>query len=262
MEHLDLDFMSEIYTPLEEAKEEIWRRWNDKELQQEVLEFLGEVPEALSKEPRAFLPRHVITPNMELLHFLNLADRINLNPIGVEYLDDKFCTINIDKRGLAKLVFIDGESKNGKTLFSYVTVIDCIYYDGKKLNELKTYWKENFVDFHHRMLFMVTPNIELFDVSYWYKSNGGTAENYYEKLLSLFICYGVLFESFVTNKEEEKFTNKVVYPSFEKVEKLFGLKPLIVPLIPEDRITDIYWWCYPDCIRKEVEDSLNGHRRK
>ena len=42
-----------IYTSLEEAKEEVWRRWNDKELRAKVEESLGgDVPEVFRDEPK------------------------------------------------------------------------------------------------------------------------------------------------------------------------------------------------------------------
>ena len=37
-ENLRKELMS-IYTPLEEAKKEIWRRWNDKELRKKIDDF-------------------------------------------------------------------------------------------------------------------------------------------------------------------------------------------------------------------------------
>jgi len=33
---VDMEALNHIYTPLEEAKEEIWRRWNDKRGQSEI----------------------------------------------------------------------------------------------------------------------------------------------------------------------------------------------------------------------------------
>lgn len=114
--------MSDIYTPLEEAKEEIWRRWNDKELQREVLEFLGEVPEVLRKEPRSVLVRNVTTINMEFLHLLDLANNICLKPCCMEYTEDKFVTINHDKFALCKMPF-QCNDKTGKKTISYRKII-------------------------------------------------------------------------------------------------------------------------------------------
>ena len=97
----------EIYTTLEEAKKEIWRRWNNEILRKEVEEFLGEVPEVFKKEPRACLCRHIFSPNYEYLRFLDLIQGIDLKPLGIEYLKDMFITTNKDKTYLAKMAFID-----------------------------------------------------------------------------------------------------------------------------------------------------------
>jgi len=247
--------MKEFYTPLDEAKEEIWRRWNDKELQRKVIDFLGDVPEAFCNEPRAVLFRHIMTSNVEYLHFHDLAGKTNLKPLGCEYLEDKFCTRNADKVALGKLPFLDGNNGNRGSALHYRKIIDLMASENKRFAEIKTLWGESLVGFHHKLL-MSVPSFEIYDASSWYKSRGKSAQESYKYFLSLFICNGILFETFVTDKHEAKFASEVVYPSFEKVESLFGLKPLIVSLIPEDRITDIYWWCYPDCVRKEVEKHV------
>lgn len=87
----------DIYTSIEDAKEEIWRRWNDNALRQEVESFLGEVPSVLKNEPKAVLFRHLMTPNYECIHFFDLARGLKLKPLGWEYLEDIFLTINKDK---------------------------------------------------------------------------------------------------------------------------------------------------------------------
>ena len=97
----------EIYTPLEEAKEEIWKRWNNEILRKEVEEFLGEVPEVFKKEPRACLGRQILSPNYEYLRFLDLVQGIDLKPLCLEYLEDMFITTNKDKTYLAKMAFIE-----------------------------------------------------------------------------------------------------------------------------------------------------------
>ena len=66
---VDMDAIKHIYTPLEEAKEEIWRRWNDKALRKKVEEFLGgDIPDLFKKKPCAVLARSVVSPNFELFH--------------------------------------------------------------------------------------------------------------------------------------------------------------------------------------------------
>lgn len=52
-----------LYTSLEEAKEEIWRRWNNPQLRKSVDDFVGNVPAVFGYEPRACLARFVASPN-------------------------------------------------------------------------------------------------------------------------------------------------------------------------------------------------------
>ncbi|MCX6901895.1 MAG: hypothetical protein NTW03_00125 [Verrucomicrobia bacterium] len=46
----DID-VTDLYTPLEEAKKEIWERWNNAALRQSVAELLGGIPEPFQKPP-------------------------------------------------------------------------------------------------------------------------------------------------------------------------------------------------------------------
>lgn len=246
-----------IYTPLEEAKEEIWRRWNDTVLRKKVSEYIGEVPAVFQDEPRAVLDRNIISPNYEISHFMGIVKQVSLKPLGWEYQEDKFCSKNPDKLGLAKMPFFHKRNKKGEAIYSYRTIVDCTYADGKQFSRIKTLWGEKFTDFHHRLLTLHAQEIEFADGSKWYSSNGRCASKYYLYFLALFICYGILFENFVINEgEEERFSRAVVIPAFEQVATHFAVKPLIVQLLPSDKASDQYWRCYPDNIREEVERCL------
>jgi hypothetical protein len=255
------DFEKEIYTSLEEAKEEIWKRWENKTLREKVTEFMGDVPPAFSKSPGAVLGRHIISPNNELLYFGKQSACINLKPVCIEYLHDKFCAMNGDKLYLAKMPFLRGQDKYGEVLFQYRKITDIKKYEGEDICDVETTWGEHLIDFHHRILSNIHSDIEFFDVSSWYKSNGGSAAIYYQKFLMLFVCHGVLFENFVTNAEEQRFAEEVVYPAFKEVEQLFGLKPLIVPLLPPHNASDKYWFCYSEDVEKEVLRCLDSCKR-
>ncbi len=257
----------DLYTSLEEAKKEVWRRWNDAALRSCVNDFLGEIPEVLKEEPRAVLFRHIITPNAEYGHFLSAANGANIKPLGWEFLKDRFCTRNADKVGLIKMAFI--QRRNGKEYATrqYRKIGDLMTSDNKKLNDILTFSGEPLVDFHHRLLKEHASSVEIFDASPWYMAHGKKAKEYYKYFLSLFICHGILFENFITNEEEEeRFSKSVVFPAFKKVCQHFGLKPLIVPLVPHDQAADIYWRCYPAELEAEVlkclskaKDSLGHH---
>jgi hypothetical protein len=93
-----------MYISLEEAKEEIWKRWNDVALKKRVEEYIGgSIPEVLMNEPRAVIFRNIISPSLEYLRFRELANKIGLEPLGFEYHEDRFCTRSTDKLTLANL---------------------------------------------------------------------------------------------------------------------------------------------------------------
>jgi hypothetical protein len=243
---------SNFYTSLEDAKEEIWERWRNDALRKKVVDSIGTIPHPMQESPRAVLDRNIATPNYEFFHFIQQANKTGLPILVTEYIRDKFVTINSDKLGLGRMPFYRGRNKKGRLLFRYRNVIDCTIYQGKPIGEIKTLWGETLADFHHRLLTTTSFSIDILDASSWYKSNGGNAENYYHNYLAMFICHGILFENFITNEEEERFSKSVVFPAFKQVVEHFGMKPLIVSLVPHDVASDIYWRCYPADIEEEV----------
>jgi hypothetical protein len=240
-----------IYTSLDEAKIEIQKRWKNKELKEKVTKYLGEIPSFFCDEPRAIIFRNIVTPDHELLYFLELADKIELKASGLEFMEDNFCTRNADKLCLGKMAFFEKRNKVEDIVMHYTKVIDLMKNDNKKFSEIKTLGGEKLVDFHHRLLAQSrAKRIEMYDMSQWIAENGGHAREYYKRILAFFICHGVLFESFVTDDSEEVFERDVTLPAIQEIEKLFGVKPLMVQLLPNTE--DRYWWCYP----KETESLI------
>jgi len=94
--------------------------------------------------------------------------------------------------------------------------------------------------------------VDIFDNSQWLIKKGHKPADYYPYCLALFICHGILFENFSADEKEKHFTNEVILPAMNKVKEHFGVKPLIVQLVPQHEISDRYWWCYPDYIEKEI----------
>jgi hypothetical protein len=248
----------DIYTPLEEAKEEIWRRWNDKVLREEVAQFLGDIPGVCHSKPRAYLFRNVASPNNECGKFLELARTINLKPIVGEYLDDKFVSMNSDKLSLARMAFFQGWNKNREAIIRHRCVIDCTAFDGISFKEIKTLWGEELIAFLRRLFLLNSLQIELFDISPWVRVNGSSIVNIYQQYLALFICHGVLFEEFITNEAEKVFYNTIVLPAFKKVRMIFGRKPIIVSLTNTRNLSTYkYCLCYPGEIEQEVIRCLS-----
>lgn len=248
--------VDDICTPLSVAKKEIQRRWNDKELRKKVEKFLGaDMPKILKKEPKAVLSRYIATPNFEFSYFLDLAGMTGLKPVCLEYYNDKFVAKNSFKYHLCKLIFYCGKGKNGGVKLEREGIVNFNESEGKKLYKIKTLENENLVDFHHRILNASFPKnkIVINEFSKWFNKNRyKSKKHYYLYYLALFLCHGILFENFLINKEEEEFTRKRVLPSFKKIEKMFGIKPLIVPLEPLNAEADPCWYYYPKSLKKNL----------
>jgi len=233
-----------IYTELTVARDELRRRWHDGALRADVAAYLGEIPPCLRDEPRAVLWRNIMTPDHELLHFLELADEIGFKPLGIEYIEDRFCTRNADKMTLAKMAVFNKRDCLGEPVMRYRKIIDIKHYDNARFSGIRTLDGSGLVDFHHGLVRKkIGTRLEIRDWSAKLTHYGASARDYYRKMLAHFICHGVLFESFVTDETEAAFERDVVLPAIEHVRKQFGLAPLIVPVVPD--VEDRYWWCYP-----------------
>jgi len=141
----------------------------------------------------------------------------------------------------------------------YSRVIKLNENEKRKFNEINTLWGENFVDFHHRILSQRITGLQLFDASPWYASKGGKAKESYQYFIALFLCHGILFENFITDGREREFTLLVAKPSIEKIEKRFGLKPLLIQLALENDLNERY---YPEDMASEVLRCLSKCKAK
>ena len=255
-----MDQKKNFYTTIENAKVEIRKRWQDDMLKERVREYLGgEIPEPLHTEPRAVLSRNIISPDHELLHFLDMSHELNIKPLGLEGVDDKFVTNNEDKMVLVKLRFFEGFDKNGNAISRSKLIVNLDDAKGKKISEIKTLWGENLVDFHHGLLKKyVSEPVDIYDDFRWFteKQMKTSIGEYYKKFLAIFVCYGVLFENFTDVGDEARFTQEIFFPAFNDVTEIFGLSPLIIPAQPVDEVMDVYWWCYPKAVMKEIKSRI------
>jgi hypothetical protein len=240
--------MSYIYTSVEDAADEIARRSKDNALKREVEKFVKLVPEPMRVQPRAWLDRYIASPDHEAFQFLDKARRANLKPLFVESLGDRFHRENTDKMCLAEMVFLDEGSENIKKK----QVINIKRSHMKAFTAIKTSWGTNFVEFHHALFAQFMSDVETYDASDWFHTQGKNAKEYYPGMLALFVCHGILFEDFITNADEQRFANEVVFPAFDSVEKRFGLRPLISRLYTDEELAMPFPWCYPESIELEV----------
>ena len=239
----------EIYTPLDVAKNEILHRWKDHNLRKRVEDYLGgEVPAPFENEPRAVLSRSLITPNREFFCFIDLATEAQLKPLGLQGVEDKYCTKNYDKVSLGKLSFYE-ESKGGNAQTAdspkhATRIIDSMSSEGKRICDIDTFWGESLTDFHCRMLSLYGAECETFDDFKWFSDRGrrNNPLQYYNYFLAFFLSHGILFDNFHAKGKEEAFTKNVVMKSFKRVYETFQLKPLIVPLVPVQHETHLSYW--------------------
>lgn len=247
----------DFYTPLSVAKEEIWRRWKDKNLEKKVNDFIKPIPSVLKKTPRAFLSGHIASPDMEYVYFLDLVRLTKIEPLGWEYQKDRFYTVNPDKLCLGKLyIYSENSNPRGKIISKKIMNFKD-GFEGKRLCDVKTIWGEKVVNFHHRLPELLDiPEIETYDASDWYKTKGKNVKETYKYYLALFIRNGILFENSLISREK-KFIEDVFKPAFFEIEKIFGCKPLIYPLIPRKTEDDLYWYCYPDKIQDIIDEEIN-----
>ncbi|MBP6060564.1 MAG: hypothetical protein KA515_00990 [Candidatus Pacebacteria bacterium] len=238
-----------IYFTLDEAREEIKKRWSDETLKKKVEEYLSNnfIPGIQKNEPRAVFIRTIISPDNGYDFFFLNANYLGLKPLYSEYTDDLFVGLSEEKLGLARLHLIweDGKKK-------LVDIVDFKNYHGKQIPDVKVVTGENLVDFHHNLLkFSQYPIGEITNVSKYFKSYG-KPKDYYPYYLANFICHGVLFENFETDPSthEYKFTNDVALSVIDLLEKQFGVKPIIVKLYPDNQTEeeDFFWWCYNSSI--------------
>lgn len=246
-------YFKNFYTPFEEAKEEIWRRWNNKELRKRVQNFLGDdIPKQLRNKPKAVLVTYLATPDIYLTEFLKLIRETKLKPLLLEYTKDKFFAGNSDKYHIGKMFFYSGKGHNKGNKIDAIKIIDFSKSEGKPIKNIKTLWGENFVEFHHNILKAQFPetNNQVVDIYDWIHKKGSTPKKYYPHFLGLFMCHGVYFDNFLLEENEVEFNQEIVLPTFNKLYQEFGIKPLIVPIIPFDEERDLHWWCYASQIKK------------
>lgn len=234
-----------LYTPLDEALAQLRERRADEKLRAAVAEFHRPLPPVfLPTEPCAVLYRQIITPNYEFERFITTAQAAGLPPLCLEASEDLFCSRNREKIRWCRPVF---EMRPNHLRGLRLPSAGGLAAEGRKLCDLRLANGLTLPAFHRVLLRHVHPGFDrhLCENSQWVFSNA-REEFRYLRHLALFICDGVLFENFTTDDEEElRFTRERVLPSFARAIELFGVKPLIVPLLPRESENDEHWFRHP-----------------
>lgn len=250
------EIMNEIYTPFSLLKAEMQSRYADPELQKKVRDFWAENPFPYNfDEPRAMLSREVITPNRELKYFLELANGLDAKPLFLEYPEGKFVAKNKGKYALCKLAFLPGADDPAESC----KIVDFNTWEGKRLSDVQTTWSQPLVDTHRELLTEEYPAMSgnVVDISEWFNKTRGLGEDYYLHFLSLFICHGVLFDNYLLSDDaENEFFFEKILPSFRKAKELFGVRPLIFPLLPIEHERDPHWYAYDSRHKEAIKKNM------
>ena len=248
-----------LYSRRNNILKELRRRRENKDLVLKVKIFFGEnYPNFLldNNTPAAFLSRPIISPNMEVRNFLDIAQHMCLKPIFLEY-PGKFVARNKEKYHLAKLKFFDEKNKSQRITSANVT--DFNYWEGLELSKVQTKWDQNLMDFHHKAFLSEFPALEhnVFDITDWFNHVRSFYSHYYLAFYALSIVHGVIFENYLFNDSEElKFFKQKAWPSFSATKKYFGVKPLIYPLLPIKNCGDNNWMYYPVEGKKYLQHDI------
>ncbi len=249
-----------IYTPLSEALVLLQERFNNKDLRDKVIAYHKSImpPGLLGEIPKAVFSRPVATPNFEFQYFIDLISETGLDPLVLEF-PDKFVASNNSKYHLCKLCILDKTHSTHRQVGSH-PIVNFNSWEGESLSSVNTKKNDLLVDKHHDFLYKVYPSMKgkVYDFSDWFKeTRGETSEEYYVAFLSLFTCFGILFENFLMSDpvEKEFFLSKVI-PGYDKVIELFGVKPIICPLLPISNEFQDSWYWYDNKHNPIIKDTF------
>lgn len=243
-----------LYTYQPAIIEELAKRRSNLELKAKVEEFWGDFfPPFLKNQTSqfAFFSRPIITPNMETRFFIDIIDDFKLQPLFMEF-PDKFASINEAKYYTAKMHTFS-ETKKGKRHIEKQSLISFNDWEGKPMAEVRANTGTSLREHHHTLFKQSFPQYaeSIVDITDWFnRIRYDFSEHYYLGYLALGIYHGALFENFLLDDEKEvDFFIKKVIPSFRQIERIFGMKPLISPVLPLTTAKLNEWYYYPNMIQ-------------
>lgn len=255
-------FNAYAYLPWHEAMEELEKRANDEKLDAYLSELWPSgIPSIMEGKKSMALFRHIATPNYEIRRFAIGADALDtLQPLILEYTQDKFNNRNEWKFSLAKLRFSKGHDRHGNPISESKTIIDINAGNNQPISSIQTKWGQPLVDFHHELFADALPHLKdnVFDLSDWLHEKGPAAKDYYKAFLALFLKHGILFENFMIDSKEYGFTKDIILPAMLELEAETGYRPLIVALEPTHIEGDEFWLSHPPASIGVIDTKLAG----
>jgi hypothetical protein len=247
----------DIYFSIDEARNELRRRWHDLELRQAVETELGHCFINLFKKgPRGCYYPPLASPTVAFEWFVHLARYVGSEPTALECSGDYFSRGNDEKVGLSRLRVTNSEQQP--------CLVDCLSLHAanrKEIRSLTTRMGISLVELHRNLLRESELAIVCHDLTEWTK-NLGKPPAFYEPFFAHFLAHGVLFETFDLDTDyESKFTREVVLPAFKNAKSRWGLAPMIVNLYPNNQTLeeDFYWWSYSPRISRFIIALAQQH---
>jgi hypothetical protein len=257
-ENLGID---NFYWELNSAIEELTKRRTDTKYVNSINEqlYITEDLKILTDRVNLVLFRQVATPIHEVMRILKISKEIGIPLIIVEFGQDKFTpSVNEYKYNLINLPIYN--LSKSKTAVSRVQVGDISKMEGRMIKDVTTANNESIRDLHHHLL-KETVNgkydYTILDLSNWFKSFGG-ARKYYYDFFKFFIAHNILCEVYLTEGNENDFTNSVIKPILTQISSDMS-KPLIWNYLDGTAKKHKYFW---DFYPSEVGDILSkkGYR--
>ncbi len=255
----------DVVTPFSFALKELKKRQTDPTLRARVEEYLGnDLPTYFKDGPVLYLCRHVASPNIQTLRFLHLMKAEGMKTVIGQDVKDLFVSHNQLKKSLGKLPICTGifQSSQGSRIeqFRKVSIIDFNAWNGKPLNTISTLWGEPFVEFHNSLFKQLTDEcVHIEDDSAWVdRYHRGDLLAEYKKFLALFLVHGIMFEDYPIedSSTEAAFVTDILRPAFTHIEEVFGIRPLIAPLVPAGVESTELWEGYPPLVLEIVKQKL------
>jgi hypothetical protein len=205
-------------------------------------------------KPRALASLALFSPNLEFLYLSDLLRHLPFETLFCEYQKDKFVHMNFAKRCLGELSFYRELAGGKKETIDRLRVLDFNTAQGKPMRDLVTTGGEDFISFHHRLLESYAGRkFEIHDFSDWFRgASSFDPAHPYLRYLGSFLVHGILFGNFSMEKREKEFTETRVLPAIKRLEELFGVAPLIVPIEPSESDDQLCWCYYPEEVKNLV----------
>ena len=109
------------------------------------------MPGVFGKKPLAILARNIASPDFELVRFIKLSKKIKLEPVCLEFLDDKFCSQNPDKLSYVKMYFYGGKGENGGPNLICKKLANFNAIENIPFKKIKTNTGKSLVKLHHQI---------------------------------------------------------------------------------------------------------------